>query len=309
MNKRLAIPMTLPTGSMEAYVSAAFQLPMLSAEEEHELAVRLRDHGDLEAARKAVDDGIRTLSLEPVPMAIFADLVLRGDRQDVEVARRVAMAMAPVAAGARDGAFTQLVHLRALLQAGQDRLAGRTAATLPKKIGNDAFLNLTFCETLMEATTPQAFRDLAMQALQRAEQNGGDRKWLYGARHKLQKRCGDDEAAAATMIGYRKKRVSADTLNNDAWYLIVRPESMGRFDTLALAQCQEMERLEGDGMDFGNKDTVALAYFVNGHLDKAIEMQSEASKASGNNPVYVGRLTRYKASKALVEAPQKDDGK
>ena len=59
MNSQLAIPMTLPTGSMEAYVSAAFQLPMLSAEEEHDLAVRLRDHGDLEAARGLIMSHLR----------------------------------------------------------------------------------------------------------------------------------------------------------------------------------------------------------------------------------------------------------
>jgi len=54
MRKELAIPMTLPTGNMDAYISAAFQLPILSAEEEHELAVRLRDHQDLDAARSLV---------------------------------------------------------------------------------------------------------------------------------------------------------------------------------------------------------------------------------------------------------------
>ena len=54
MSKQLAIPMTLPTGNMDAYISAAFQLPILSAEEEHELAVRLRDHQDLDAARSLV---------------------------------------------------------------------------------------------------------------------------------------------------------------------------------------------------------------------------------------------------------------
>ena len=54
MNKQLAIPMTLPTGNMDAYVSAAFQLPMLSAEDEHDLAVRLRDHQDLEAIGASV---------------------------------------------------------------------------------------------------------------------------------------------------------------------------------------------------------------------------------------------------------------
>ncbi len=59
MSKQLAIPMTLPTGNMEAYVSAAFQLPMLSAEEEHALAVRLRDRNDLQAARALVLSHLR----------------------------------------------------------------------------------------------------------------------------------------------------------------------------------------------------------------------------------------------------------
>ncbi len=58
MSKDLALT-AMPTGSMEAYISSAFQLPMLSAEEEHNLAIRLRDHKDLEAARKLVMSHIR----------------------------------------------------------------------------------------------------------------------------------------------------------------------------------------------------------------------------------------------------------
>lgn len=59
MSKQLAIPMTLPTGNMDAYISAAFQLPMLSAEEEHDLAVSLRDRNDLAAARALVMSHLR----------------------------------------------------------------------------------------------------------------------------------------------------------------------------------------------------------------------------------------------------------
>ncbi|MCB1785025.1 MAG: RNA polymerase sigma factor RpoH [Chromatiaceae bacterium] len=59
MTKQLAIPMTLPTGNMEAYIGAAFQLPMLTAEEEHDLAVRLRDRNDLGAARALVMSHLR----------------------------------------------------------------------------------------------------------------------------------------------------------------------------------------------------------------------------------------------------------
>ncbi len=59
MSKQLAIATTLPTGSIDAYISAAYQLPMLSAEEERSLAVRLQEEGDLEAARRLVMSHLR----------------------------------------------------------------------------------------------------------------------------------------------------------------------------------------------------------------------------------------------------------
>ncbi|MCF6355669.1 MAG: RNA polymerase sigma factor RpoH [Candidatus Polarisedimenticolaceae bacterium] len=59
MNRELTMPVALPTGSINAYVSAAYQLPMLTAKEEHDLAVRLRDHNDLEAARIMVMSHLR----------------------------------------------------------------------------------------------------------------------------------------------------------------------------------------------------------------------------------------------------------
>jgi RNA polymerase sigma-32 factor len=59
MNKELALSASLPTGNIDAYISAAYQLPMLSAEKEHALAVRLRDHNDLDAARELVMSHLR----------------------------------------------------------------------------------------------------------------------------------------------------------------------------------------------------------------------------------------------------------
>ncbi|MEO5342375.1 MAG: RNA polymerase sigma factor RpoH [Gammaproteobacteria bacterium SHHR-1] len=49
----------LPTGSIDAYISAAYQLPMLTPEEEREHALRLRDHGDLASARVMVLSHLR----------------------------------------------------------------------------------------------------------------------------------------------------------------------------------------------------------------------------------------------------------
>ena len=49
----------LPTGSIDAYIGAAYQIPVLTAEEERALAERLRDHGDMESARRLVVSHLR----------------------------------------------------------------------------------------------------------------------------------------------------------------------------------------------------------------------------------------------------------
>jgi RNA polymerase sigma-32 factor len=54
MSKALQLQVNSPLGSIEAYTQAINRIPMLTAEEERELAVRLRDDSDLEAARRLV---------------------------------------------------------------------------------------------------------------------------------------------------------------------------------------------------------------------------------------------------------------
>jgi RNA polymerase sigma-32 factor len=56
MTKDLAL---LPTGNIDAYISGAYQIPVLTADEERELAERLRDHGDMAAARRLVLSHLR----------------------------------------------------------------------------------------------------------------------------------------------------------------------------------------------------------------------------------------------------------
>lgn len=49
----------LPMGSIDAYITAAYQIPVLTPEEEKELSLRLRDHGDMDAARRMVLSHLR----------------------------------------------------------------------------------------------------------------------------------------------------------------------------------------------------------------------------------------------------------
>ena len=53
------VVMPMPTGSLEAYIQTVNRFPILSAEEERALALRYRDHEDLEAARGLVLSHLR----------------------------------------------------------------------------------------------------------------------------------------------------------------------------------------------------------------------------------------------------------
>jgi len=59
MTKGLNLSLAVSTGSLESYSQGVRNIPILSAEDEHALAVRLRDHGDLEAAQQLVISHLR----------------------------------------------------------------------------------------------------------------------------------------------------------------------------------------------------------------------------------------------------------
>ena len=59
MNNSLALPINLSVGTFDSYLNLIGRMPRLSAEQEHELAVRYRDYDDLEAARQLVMSNLR----------------------------------------------------------------------------------------------------------------------------------------------------------------------------------------------------------------------------------------------------------
>jgi len=63
MQAVMSLPMTLPApisaGSIEAYIQAVHRIPMLTPEDEHALATRLREKNDLEAAGQLVLSHLR----------------------------------------------------------------------------------------------------------------------------------------------------------------------------------------------------------------------------------------------------------
>ncbi|MEJ2143110.1 MAG: RNA polymerase sigma factor RpoH [Gammaproteobacteria bacterium] len=59
MTQGLNLQLSVPTGSLESYSQAVRNIPILSREEEQELAIRLREQDDLEAAQKLVISHLR----------------------------------------------------------------------------------------------------------------------------------------------------------------------------------------------------------------------------------------------------------
>ncbi|NDV11485.1 RNA polymerase sigma factor RpoH [Crenobacter caeni] len=61
MSATFALPVPSSTGSLEQYIQAVNRLPMLTQEEESELATRYHDQNDLEAARRLVMSHMRVV--------------------------------------------------------------------------------------------------------------------------------------------------------------------------------------------------------------------------------------------------------
>jgi RNA polymerase sigma-32 factor len=55
----VSVPMPMATGSLEAYIQTVSRFPILTAEQERELALRFRKHNDLDAARQLVLSHLR----------------------------------------------------------------------------------------------------------------------------------------------------------------------------------------------------------------------------------------------------------
>lgn len=267
--------------------------------------------GDHAAAMAAIDTGLRELSGHTYSMLVFCDLVLRGDHTDSAVPRRLVVELAPVVAAAGDNPFAQLVYLRALLRAGNARLAGRIVAKLPKLLGERADLHLQLAEILMDAPEPAAFRALAEQQLAIAEKVGQDLETARMVRHKILSRCGD-RAAAKKLFEEGHPEASSDGLNNVAWYCCVRLDTMGRFATFADDVASAMVERAGERLESNNRDTVALAFFCAGRVAEAVEQQRTALREHRGDARFEGRMRRYEdALQRMPKQPAtpKPDGK
>lgn len=90
--------------------------------------------------------------------------------------------------------------------------------------------------------------------------------------------------------------------NSVAWSLMTDDETTGRFDEVALALAERIER-SGDELEPRLLDTVALARFLNGQVERAVALQKQAIEHGGRGDDYRRRLRTYEAAQvALAKA-------
>jgi hypothetical protein len=258
---------------------------------------------DAVAAQAQLAAAVDSLRREWRPLAVFADLVLRGGANRSAVVAALRSPLQAAAKKAKSDPVLQLAYLRVLVMAGDGRAAGRQAMRIRKRVTTTATGCLDYAMLLALDETPQIHADLATLTLNKAEKLGADARLLAAARYTVALRCsGDELAAGKIMTVYLKDQDMRTGLNNDSWYFMTQLSTMGRFDWFAVGLVERMLEQRG-AMDYFEFDTAALAMFLVGRVPDAVSLQQEAiKKGGGNSAEYLERLSRYKAQ--LSAAPR-----
>jgi tetratricopeptide (TPR) repeat protein len=90
--------------------------------------------------------------------------------------------------------------------------------------------------------------------------------------------------------------------NSVAWNLMTDKDTAGKFDDVALAIAQRMEQTGAEAHH--HLDTIALAHFLSGKVDRAIELQQKAITNGGNGDDYRRRLRTYEAARDAIAKHQ-----
>jgi tetratricopeptide (TPR) repeat protein len=277
--------------------------------------------GDLDEARRAADAAIAALASEPWSLAKFADLALRADPHDRELAGRLAAALGAAVAALPDVALPRLALLRARLRADPEHTTpSQTEARTPKASSPQDSLSLSesawpaaartpvtaiaLAEILAAAPNPEPHAPLAHRALDAAAKLGADPLWLAAARYAVVLRCDRDADGAASVVAAHLARAGEQAdLNGTAWRLMTEFATMGRFDAFALALADRLlEQQQRGRANAAHLDTIALAQFVNGRFADAVANEEKAIALDGDDPRFAARLQRYRRFQAMAAA-------
>lgn len=87
-------------------------------------------------------------------------------------------------------------------------------------------------------------------------------------------------------------------LHRTAHSLLTEAETGGKFDDVALALAEKLE--QSGSKEPHHLDTMACAQFLNGHIERAIELQQRAIAAGGRDEEFRLRLRTYEAARSAI---------
>lgn len=109
---------------------------------------------------------------------------------------------------------------------------------------------------------------------------------------------------AAKMLATIVEQVgdNASRINGVAWELMTDKETAGQYDRIALALADRMEAAGAANLPHQYLDTIALARFLNGQVERAIEVERAAIERGGNSDDYRRRLRTYEVARDAIAA-------
>lgn len=263
---------------------------------------RLWNRADLAGAHACAEASLGTLGGDSWPLVRFCDLVLRADANDRPLAAKIAAALQLVLAAEPEAALARLCWLRAQLRADASKVSVADAERIWPIVEPDVESATFFAEVLAGAPDAARFRELVERALAAVTAMGAHARWLHAVSYKAAVRCAHDEAEAERCItGFLGDKQRAYELNTEAWRLLVEFETMGRFDDLALALMERVQRELGDEMGDAMLDTLALALFGNARFDEAIASEAKAIEIGDGDPRYEVRRLRFQRTRDAVQ--------
>lgn len=150
-------------------------------------------------------------------------------------------------------------------------------------------------DALEQAVVPQRERDCAPS---RSRALLSHYRWLHERGHET--RATAAVAAVVDRLGDDVRR-----LDQTARSLMTDAETAGRFDAIAQAIADRLEAL-GDELPANVLDTVALARFLGGQVDRAVALQRRAIEGGGRGDEFRRRLRTYEAAQAALAGARAD---
>lgn len=253
---------------------------------------------DRQRARMAAVQSTKALGAHPAALAAFVDKALFVAPQANEYQLAV-LALTPVIGDARTDVDVRIAHIQALLGCGKNREAFVTNKDIVKEFADDPQALLRIAWGICDAENAISLAPLARRAFDRGiagrERSPQDLVLEFRILNDLE---GNPRAAAPVAEAVLTK-VAQDGggLNNWIWYLMVRRQSRGKVDSIALPAAEKMIE-SGEADSWTSADTVALAFFVNGKLDRALDYQERAVKmaAGAASPGMLRRLEIFRAA-------------